>query len=533
MRQRLRLASVSPRLLAVYAEDGMTLDQLMAFTVGSDHERQEEVWEAVQRSHNKEPYQIRRFLTEGAVRASDKRAQFAGPEYEAAGGAVMRDLFQHDDGGWLQDPGLLDRLVMEKLEREAGAVRAEGWKWVEVATDFPYGHTFGQRRLSGDVAELTDEEVTTHAALKAEYEQLEETYAQVEDLPDEVDQRLGEIETALEAFHTRPVVFAPDDVPRAGAFVSLDPTGSLRVERGYVRPEDEPAPEEKHTDESNAMSDEPEGDRDSEPGGQDSEPPEEDEGLRPLPDRLMTELTAHRTLALRDALAADPDTAFLAMLHVLCLKLFYRHGLDSCLEVEAKCVTFSQQAPGLADSPSAQAIDACHQAWADQLPGESAALWEALAAFDHDSRQALFAHCVGQTLNAVYEAWNRRPKALAHADRLASVLGLDIAGVGWVPTVDNFLGRVTKAQILLAVQEAQGQAAAQRIGHLKKGDMAREAEQMLAGSGWLPEPLRTASLGNEAIAPPAEIDGEQAIDAPPPERDAGDRQADPHAFAAE
>lgn len=533
VRQRLRLASISPMLLEVYAEDGMTLDQLMAFTVGSDHERQEQVWEAVQRSHNKEAYQIRRFLTEGAVRASDKRAQFAGPEYEAAGGAVMRDLFQHDDGGWLQDPGLLDRLVMEKLEREADAVRAEGWKWVEVATDFPYGHAFGQRRLSGEATALTEEEAGAHAALKAEYEQLEETYAQVEDLPDEVDQRLGEIETALEAFQNRPIVYAPDEVARAGVFVSLDPTGSLRVERGYVRPEDEPAPDGMDADESDAMAVEPDEDGEGEAGGQGGEPPEEDEGLRPLPDRLMTELTAHRTLALRDALAADPDTAFLAMLHALCLKLFYRHGADSCLEIEAKCVVFSQQASGLADTPSAKSVEARHQAWADQLPDEPAALWDGLAAFDHDSRQALFAHCVGQTLNAVYEAWNRRPKALAHSDRLATVLGLDMAAVGWAPNVDNFLGRVTKAQILVAVQEARGEAAVQRIDHLKKGDMAREAEQALVGSGWIPEPLRTAGLGNAAIAPTAEIDGEQAIDAPPDARDAGDRQADPRAFAAE
>ena len=80
VRQRLRLAAVSPKLLDVYAEDGMTLDQLMAFTVSSDHERQEHVWEALQRSHTREPYYIRRLLTEGAVRASDKRAQFVGIE---------------------------------------------------------------------------------------------------------------------------------------------------------------------------------------------------------------------------------------------------------------------------------------------------------------------------------------------------------------------------------------------------------------------------------------------------------------------
>ena len=105
VRQRLRLAAVSPKLLDVYAEDGMTLDQLMSFTVNPDHARQEQVWEALQRSYTKEPHQIRRMLTEGAVRASDKRAQFVGVEaYEAAGGVILRDLFNADDGGWLQDP---------------------------------------------------------------------------------------------------------------------------------------------------------------------------------------------------------------------------------------------------------------------------------------------------------------------------------------------------------------------------------------------------------------------------------------------
>src|SRR5262249_15287080 len=45
-----------------------------------------------------------------------------------AGGRRHRALFQQDDGGWLQDPVLLDRLVAERLEREGDAVRAEGWK---------------------------------------------------------------------------------------------------------------------------------------------------------------------------------------------------------------------------------------------------------------------------------------------------------------------------------------------------------------------------------------------------------------------
>jgi ParB family chromosome partitioning protein len=169
VRQRLKLASVSPRLLEVYAEDGMTLDQLTAFTVNGDHARQEQVWETVQRAHIREPHQIRRLLTEGAVRAADKRSQFVGMTgYEEAGGIVLRDLFQPDDGGWLQDPALLDRLLAEKLEREAEVIRAEGWRWIEVAVDFPYGHTYGLRHLAGAQRPLSAEEAAVQEALQAE-----------------------------------------------------------------------------------------------------------------------------------------------------------------------------------------------------------------------------------------------------------------------------------------------------------------------------------------------------------------------------
>src|SRR5215475_6561131 len=109
----------------------MTLEQLIAFSVTGDHARQEQVWDNVSRSGYDEPYQIRRMLTENTVRASDRRARFVGIEaYERAGGPILRDLFENDDGGWLQDVPLLDGLVTEKLKTEAEAIAAEGWKWV-------------------------------------------------------------------------------------------------------------------------------------------------------------------------------------------------------------------------------------------------------------------------------------------------------------------------------------------------------------------------------------------------------------------
>nr|WP_233499467.1 hypothetical protein [Pararhodobacter sp. CCB-MM2] len=100
VKQRLKLASAATALLELYADDEMTLEQLMAFTVNPDHERQVQVWDAIRSSWNKEPYQIRRMLTETSVRASDRRAVFVGvATYEAAGGTILHGLFQGDDGG--------------------------------------------------------------------------------------------------------------------------------------------------------------------------------------------------------------------------------------------------------------------------------------------------------------------------------------------------------------------------------------------------------------------------------------------------
>ena len=207
VKQRLRLAAVSSMLLDVYAEDGMTLEQLMAFTVTSDH------GPSGTGLGGRQP-----FLQQGALpisgasspraqsRAADRRAQFVGLDaYQAAGGAILRDLFQHDDGGWLQDPALLDRLVIEKLQAEAESSAHRGLEMDRGRRPtFPYGHTAGLRRLTGDTVALTDEEQASLAALRAEQEALEQQYAEADELPDEVDQRLGEIETAMAAFEDRP-----------------------------------------------------------------------------------------------------------------------------------------------------------------------------------------------------------------------------------------------------------------------------------------------------------------------------------------
>src|SRR5690606_21768402 len=111
---RMRLARVSPKLLKVYGEGGMTLEQLQAFAVTDDHAAQERVWKAASYEYAREPAQLRRELLSRAVTDEDVRVRLVGLEaYEAAGGAVKRDLFS--DTVVVLDEGLLDRLVEQKL----------------------------------------------------------------------------------------------------------------------------------------------------------------------------------------------------------------------------------------------------------------------------------------------------------------------------------------------------------------------------------------------------------------------------------
>ncbi|WP_026019881.1 ParB/RepB/Spo0J family partition protein [Komagataeibacter europaeus] len=520
VKQRLRLMTVSDKLLDIYEQDGMKLEQLMAFSISDDHARQEQVWEIVSQSHNREPYVIRRMLTEKTVRASDRRVRFVGLDtYLAAGGLIMRDLFEADDGGWLQDPAALDRLVMEKLHAAGEDIRTEGWKWVETALSFPWGHTRQFVEIDGTEVPLTDEETARLEALRAEQEAIEAEYAQADEYPDEVDARLGEIERAILVLEERPLAFDPADMARAGAFVSLDNDGTLQVERGFVLPEDMPAePKDDDVDGSDEYDhptyegrDERIADYGSDEGavGDSIAPdvePEEEDGIRPLPDRLLTELTAWRTLALRDAFASNPHIALTELLHTLVRDVYWQTPGADCLEAYVREIPLPVHSPDMPGSVPAHALRQRNEGWKHDLPEDEDALWRWIDGLDDASRMALLAHCLSFGVNALYErmpaygAVSQRSvtERLKRADRLASALSLDLVEAGWQPTVENYLGRVTKARILLAVREARGDEAAERIAHLKKPDMAREAERLLDGSGWLPEALRTVGLADQA-----------------------------------
>ncbi|RVC05483.1 chromosome partitioning protein ParB, partial [Mesorhizobium sp. M7A.F.Ca.AU.001.01.1.1] len=492
VRQRLRLGAVSPKLMQVYREGDLTLDQLMAFAITDDHARQEQVFESL--TYNREPYVIRRELTRTHVAANDRRAVFIGAEaYMEAGGAILRDLFTEDRGGFYEDAALLDRLVIEKLQGISETVRqAEGWKCADVHIDFP--HANGLRRTYPQPVDLSEEDKAAYARASDEFNRLTDEWNSAEELPDDVDQRFGKLEAEIERIDALRHAYDADIVSRGGVFVVLSHDGAARIERGFIRAEDEQVGPEAETlpdGEDYAVNDDGEiiedGSGSDSDGGSHEEA--EDDG-KPLSDLLIRDLTAYRTLGLRLALGEQPDIALVAVTHTLAAQTFYQGADAHCLEIRPTSVYLAGHADGIEDTAAGKALADRHAEWAADMPRDVADLWGFIASLDHASVMALFAHCASLTVNAVKQPWERKPCAHETANRLATAVNLDMTA-HWTPSVRTYLGRITKAHILDAVREAASEDAAERLSDLKKQPMAEAAEQLLAGTGWLPALLRT------------------------------------------
>jgi ParB family transcriptional regulator, chromosome partitioning protein len=260
------------------------------------------------------------------------------------------------------------------------------------------------------------------------------------------------------------------DMAMAGAFVTLAHDGSVRVERGLVRPEDEPESKTKPDDATKRLA-------------------KEADGLAPLSEKLVAELTAHRTSALRNELALHPATALTALAHALALATFFERSEGSCLEIKPKSAWLSGHAPGIDESPAEQQIGERHASWGKRMPQEPETLWTFIHDLADAERLELLAHCVSLTANAIRAPRQSSGESEAHAAALARKVGLDMTAY-WQPTAASYFNRVSKERIVQAVREAVSDQAADNIARMKKPAMAEAAASALAGKKWMPAILR-------------------------------------------
>ena len=510
VQRRLKLANVSPRLMADYRADAVTLDQLMALSITDDHSAQEAAYYESP-TWQRSPSALRDRLTEREIDAyRHPLVRFVGLDsYEQAGGGIRRDLFAEDDAGvYLTDAALLDRLAQDKLAGIAAEVKAEGWAWVDATLGMTHADLHAFQRAPRERREPNKREAQRIEKLQAKMQEVAEAIDAATDADDgdkanalqEEGEALGE---QLQALEDGLLDYSQTVKAAAGAIVTIDRNGEAVIHRGLLREAEARA---LRTLEKLRQGFGSEGAVDDDEGEGDEAPK-----TAAISDRLAQRLSAHRTAALQIEVARHPHVALAALVHGMvqtALQGRY-YGHDMSLGVSLKVQDrLEGMAPDWPESPAAVALRELQEAWGGKLPEDSAELFAALLAMEQGELVKLLAVCVASTVDVVTpRAARQQPGA-----ELAQAVGLDMAA-WWKPTADGYFKHVPKAVILQAVGEFAPESV-HRLAKLKKADIASEAERLAGGTGWMPATFTVQGLQEEGPKQDAPEDAEAVADDP-------------------
>ena len=481
VQRRLKLANVSPRLMADYRADAVNLDQLMALAITDDHAAQETAFYDAP-TWQRQPSALRDRLTEREIDAyRHPLVRFVGLDtYEAAGGGVRRDLFAEGDAGvYLTDAALLERLAQDRLAGIAAEVKAEGWAWVDATPAVTHADLHAFQRAPRERREPTKREAQRIEKLQAKVQAIGEALdgaleAEDEDKADALQEEGEAVGEQLQALEDGLQDYSPTVKAAAGAIVTIDRNGQAVIHHGLMREAEAKALRTlERLRQGFSGEDAENGDE-----GEDDDQPK----TAAMSDRLAQRLSAHRTAALQIEVAQHPQVALAALVHGMVQTVLHgsHYGHDLPLGVSLKVQDrLEGMAPDWPESPAAVALRELQQVAGEALPQDSAELFAALLANSQDELVRLLAVCVAVTVDVVTPRTMRQQPG----EELAQAVGLDMAA-WWKPTNEGYFRHVPKAAILEAIEQ-YAPAHVTRLAKLKKADIASEAERLADGTGWM------------------------------------------------
>ncbi len=497
VRRRLALAKVSPKLLDLYREEEMTFEQLSAFTVSDDHERQEQVWNGLS-TWDRHASRIKSNLLTDEVASTDRRVKFVGglDAYEQAGGTVRRDLFDADGGGYALDVALLDRLVSEKLDEATVPYREQGWKWVEASYERPEW-MFNVPRVYPVEVELSDEVQAEYDALCQEHDELAELInneAEEEGAHERVDainRRLDEISESKETY-------LAEDKARGGIVLYVNYHGKLEAAIGIIRNEDD----------GGDADDTEKGDATASVKAKDDTP------KLTHPATLIEELTAQKTAALRVELVHKPDVALAAVVHAMLLRVVYTGYVSEQSALQVSLIY--ERVEGSIKSPekcrAVADFESVQENYGHKIPGNPADLFDWCLAQSREELLLLLAYAAAHSVNAVEKKLTDRKSGVEQANQLGRALNMRMTD-WFVTSADSYFKHINRQSIALAVAEAKGDEASLAVKAAgKKTEAVLIADRLIVGTGWLPAPIRIAS--DPSAEANVEIDDDEAPSLP-------------------
>lgn len=457
--RRLRLARVSARLLEALRKGEATLDQLAALAIVDDHAAQEKAFfEAPDWART--PERLKAQLCQAHVPETDKLARFVGlDEYQAAGGAIVSDLFAQSDEDstrYLADRALLVRLAEVGLHPIAAEIRGEGWAWVETAIDGVAWTRFPDR--------VREQHRVLSAAEEEEREQL---YARLDETEDETE--IAEIEAKIDALSA--ASWRADEVALAGAVVTLSHAGEAKVERGLVKADASKALKALRRQRAQADAGEDDQTRSPTPKPKPT-----------LPAKLVDELMAHKTLALRAELASQPDLALRCVVFALAANATSDLGPLGLVRIRIDAADVGKHTIR-AESKAQAHYDGLLNAWRDRLPSDAGALWSYIATADVSALLDLLAVLAAPAIEL------RAGRGEPLADLLCQAAGIDM-GKWWRATPESFFEHVRKDVTVDALMEINPTLDRAKLDKGTKKDVLARVKKTVKGKGWLPELLR-------------------------------------------